>query len=141
MFITLFLAVLDTQQDKITYARAGHEAALLAKKDLQQDGIIQLKGNGMALGMVEPSLFSGLIEDKEVSFSAGDLLCLFTDGLTETTNSEGEEFGVFRLQNELMKSSNVSPETFNQQIINSLNKFCNQNNDRDDLTILTVRRL
>ena len=40
-----------------------------------------------------------------------------------------------------MKSSNVSPETFNQQIINSLNKFCNQNNDRDDLTILTVRRL
>jgi len=95
----------------------------------------------MALGMVEPSLFSGLIEDKEVAFSAGDLLCLFTDGLTETTNSEGEEFGVSRLQNELMKSSNVSPETFNQQIINSLNKFCNQNNDRDDLTILTVRRL
>ena len=55
----------------------------------------ELKGNGMALGMVEPSLFSGLIEDKEVSFSAGDLLCLFTDGLTETTNSEGEEFGFF----------------------------------------------
>ena len=96
MFITLFLAVLDTQKDKITYARAGHEAALLAKRDIENVGVLKLKGNGMALGMVEPSLFSHLIEDNEVSFSSGDVLCLFTDGVTERANSEGEEFGVSR---------------------------------------------
>ena len=57
MFITLFMATFDTKTNKIIYARAGHEPGLLLKNNT----ITELRGPGMALGMVEPSLFNDLI--------------------------------------------------------------------------------
>jgi phosphoserine phosphatase RsbU/P len=141
MFITLFLAVVDTQANKITYARAGHESGLLVRGSSEKKDVIELKGNGMALGMVEPNLFSGLIENKEVDFYVNDLFCLFTDGVTEASNQEKEEFGVSRLKDELIKHAELDPQSINQKIIQDLNKFSPQNHDRDDLTLLTVKRV
>jgi len=141
MFITLFLAVVDTQSNKITYARAGHESGLLVRGSSEEKDVIELKGNGMALGMVEPNLFSGLIENKEVDFSVNDLFCLFTDGVTEASNQEKEEFGVSRLKDELTKHAELDPQSINQKIIQDLNKFSPQSHDRDDLTLLTVKRV
>ena len=66
MFITLFMAVLDLQAEKITYARAGHEPGILLKPSNNNNTPInELRGNGMALGMVEPLLFDDLITDEE----------------------------------------------------------------------------
>jgi len=141
MFITLFLAVIDTRSNKITYARAGHEPGLLVKASTATNEVVELRGNGMALGMVEPDLFSGLIKNEETDFSVGDLLCLFTDGVTEASNQEKEEFGVSRLKDELKKHSSLDPQSINQKIIQDLNKFSPQSHDRDDLTLLTVKRV
>lgn len=141
MFITLFLAVIDTRSNKITYARAGHEPGLLVKASTTTNEVVELRGNGMALGMVEPDLFSGLIKNEETDFSVGDLLCLFTDGVTEASNQEKEEFGVSRLKDELFKHASLDPQSINQKIIQDLNKFSPQSHDRDDLTLLTVKRV
>ena len=141
MFITLFLAVIDTRSNKITYARAGHEPGLLVKASTTTNEVVELRGNGMALGMVEPDLFSGLIKNEETDFSVGDLLCLFTDGVTEASNQEKEEFGVSRLKDELIKLASLDPQSINQKIIQDLNKFSPQSHDRDDLTLLTVKRV
>lgn len=143
MFITLFLAVLDTRSDKITYARAGHEPALLLKGNPTSDDsdVLELRGNGMALGILEPLLFNQLISDEITDFSIGDLLCLYTDGVTETSNQEKEEFGLVRLKNELIEYKDLDPESLNQKIIQDLNKFGALNQDRDDLTLLTVKRV
>ena len=108
MFITLFLAVLDTKSEKVTYARAGHEPALLLKSqalkaDQENVPVEELRGNGMALGILEPKLFNELICDEVTDFSIGDLLCLYTDGVTETSNLEKEEFGLSRLKSELIQ--------------------------------------
>ena len=141
MFITLFLAVIDTRSNKITYARAGHEPGLLVTASTTSNEVVELRGNGMALGMVEPDLFSGLIKNEETDFSVGDLLCLFTDGVTEASNQEKEEFGVSRLKDELIKHASLDPQSINQKIIQDLNKFSPQSHDRDDLTLLTVKRV
>jgi len=95
----------------------------------------------MALGMVEPLLFDDLITDEEINFSDGDLLCLFTDGVTETSNHEKEEFGIDRLKNEIVEHQELDPESLNQKIIQDLNKFSGQNPDRDDLTLLTIKKV
>lgn len=146
MFITLFLAVLDTESDKVTYARAGHEPALLLKRqpletDQEPCPVVELRGNGMALGILEPNLFNEFVCDEVADFSIGDLLCLYTDGVTETSNPEKEEFGLARLKNELVQYRELDPESLNQKIIQDLNKFCAQELDRDDLTLLTIKRV
>ena len=142
MFITLFMAVLDLQAEKITYARAGHEPGILLKPSNNNNTLInELRGNGMALGMVEPLLFDDLITDEEINFSDGDLLCLFTDGVTETSNHEKEEFGIDRLKDEIVEHQELDPESLNQKIIQDLNKFSGQNPDRDDLTLLTIKKV
>lgn len=95
----------------------------------------------MALGMVEPALFSELIKDEVTDFSVGDLLCLFTDGVTEATNQEKEEFGLARLKDELLQNTGHTAQSLNQKIIRNLNKFSLQSLDRDDLTLLSVKRV
>ncbi len=146
MFITLFLAVLDTAANKILYSRAGHEPALLVKKrEGEESGsgrmVQELRGNGMALGMVEPDLFSDLIQDEEAAFEPGDLLCLFTDGVTEATNQEAEEFGLTRLKGKLIDYAELDARSINRKLVEDLNKFSSQKSDRDDLTLLTIKRV
>lgn len=144
MFITLFMAVIDMKTEKITYARAGHEPGILLRADRSNSDnftAIELRGNGMALGMVEPILFDELITDEEIEFSKGDLLCLYTDGVTETSNQEKEEFGIERLRNEITEHKELDPESLNQKIIQDLNKFSLQSRDRDDLTLLTIKKV
>ena len=137
MFITLFMATFDTKTNKIIYARAGHEPGLLLKNNT----ITELRGPGMALGMVEPSLFNDLISDQEEDFNTGDLLSLYTDGVTEASNIEKEEFGLSRLKEKLCAHSDLDPESMNQKIVQDVNKFCSQNPDRDDFTLLTIKRV
>ena len=55
--------------------------------------------------------------------------------------SEKEEFGLARLKNELVQYRELDPESLNQKIIQDLNKFCAQELDRDDLTLLTIKRV
>ena len=146
MFITLFLVELDTKSNKLTYARAGHEPALLVKKphtdaENENSSISELKGSGMALGMVEPILFNDLIKDEIDDFALGDLLFLYTDGVTETSNQEKEEFGISRLRDELLRHTDLDPESLNQKVIQDLNKFRTQDFDRDDLTLLAIKRV
>ena len=95
----------------------------------------------MALGMVEPILFNNLIKDEIDDFAVGDLLFLYTDGVTETSNQEKEEFGISRLRDELFRYADLDPESLNQKVIQDLNKFRTQDFDRDDLTLLAIKRV
>ncbi len=141
MFITLFLAIIDTQSNTITFTRAGHEPALLGKVNNGQLKVEKLRGNGMALGMVPSDLFEEVIEDQTCSFEKGDMLVLYTDGVTESQNQSKEEFGLDRLCEQLEGAVEKSPHSFNSTLMNSLEKFSSMTSDRDDLTLLTVKRI
>ena len=141
MFITLFLATFDTSTSQLSYARAGHEPALLFRKNGDEEDILELRGNGIALGIVEPELFSNLVEDKSVNFCEGDILCLYTDGVTELSSEEKEEFGIERLKQSLTRHSGLDPQSLNAKLVDELNLFSPPKADRDDLTLLTIKRL
>ena len=142
MFITLFLAVIDTQANSITYARAGHEPSLLGKQTKDGEFVVsKLHGGGMALGMVPPHLFEEMIEDCESSFERNDMLVLYTDGVTEAANSEKEEFGTHRLSELLASSPKRSAKDFNHLLVKQLDEFSAADSERDDVTLLTVKRV
>ena len=142
MFITLFLAIIDTQANTATYARAGHEPALLAKQgEGDEISIDKLHGNGMALGMVPSEFFDETIEDKVVPFEKGNVMVLFTDGVTEAENEDREEFGQGRLSEKLSARIRLKPNEFNHRLLADLDEFSSASHDRDDVTIVTLKRV
>ena len=81
-----------------------------------------------------------IIEDQTCSFNKGDMLVLYTDGVTESQNQSNEEFGLDRLCNKLKNAKDNTPLSFNSSLMKSLEEFSSISCDRDDLTLLTVKR-
>ena len=138
MFITLFLAFIDTEKNTLTYSRAGHEPALLRRAS---GDVETLGGNGMALGMVPNELFEEIVEDCVTSFESGDLLVLFTDGVTETINRDKEEYSLERLSSKLKGIGDKSVKTFHDELLRDLDGFAGDANEPDDVTLISARRL
>ena len=143
MFITLFFAIVDTKNKKITYSRAGHEPGLILKAttdDKNGSRVEELRGGGMAVGMVPCEIFDEMIEDHETNFENGDCLFLYTDGVTEATNDEGMEFGIKNLENFVSTNSSLSPKKINRKLISKLDSFSSAQFERDDITLLTIKK-
>lgn len=143
MFITLFFAIVDTKNKKITYSRAGHEPGLILKAttdDKNGSRVEELHGGGMAVGMVPCEIFDEMIEDHETNFENGDCLFLYTDGVTEATNDEGTEFGIKNLENFVATNSSLSPKKINRKLISKLDSFSSTQYERDDITLLTIKK-
>ena len=95
----------------------------------------------MALGMVPNELFEEIVEDCVTSFESGDLLVLFTDGVTETINRDKEEYSLERLSSKLKGIGDKSVKTFHDDLLRDLDGFAGEANEPDDVTLISARRL
>jgi sigma-B regulation protein RsbU (phosphoserine phosphatase) len=142
MFITVAYAVIDLTENKITFARAGHELPLLSHA--RNDGVVAseyLASEGMPIGMVESELFVEVIEDKTVDFLPGDVFVLYTDGITEAANEDDKEFSGARLADAVKMLRDRSAEEINSGILEHVDRFTGSTLYGDDLTLLTVKSL
>jgi sigma-B regulation protein RsbU (phosphoserine phosphatase) len=140
MFITMIYAILDTRTEKLTLARAGHEPAYFY--DSHSDGTLDvgpIKSEGMAIGMVPPEFFDPAIDDVCIHFGDKDALLLYTDGVTESTNPEGEEFSGERLEQTLMAHGNSSAEAIIEHVLENVKRFSKGTGQHDDLTMIVVK--
>ncbi len=141
MFITLFLGFIDTEKNSLIYSRAGHEPGLLCRGPVKGESKVELlRGEGMALGMVPNELFEENTTDQTTSFKQGDGLVLFTDGITETINQENEEYSLARLVAKMEKLGDKSMNAFNEELLRDLVAFASDSNERDDVTLISLRR-
>ena len=101
MFITIIYAIIDTKKQTLTLARAGHELPLLIHSS-DATSVVPVASEGMALGMVPSEIFDAVIADGTVPFGSGDVLLMYTDGLTESMNAEGIEFSTQRLMKAML---------------------------------------
>jgi sigma-B regulation protein RsbU (phosphoserine phosphatase) len=95
----------------------------------------------MALGMVAPELFDLVIADQSVVFGKDDVLVLYTDGVTEALNAEGEEFSSGRLADSLKYLWQHSPKEMNQGILANVKSFAGTSAPYDDITLVTIKHL
>ena len=133
MFVTLLILVLDTKKKKLKYVSAGHNSGLLFRKNGE---IIPLKTKGLPLGVIEKSSY----EQKEIEIDKNDLLCLYTDGITEAINANEEEFGEKRLEKQLLKHRTMNLHDLAEHIIEKTDKF-SENKITDDRCLLMIRFL
>lgn len=141
MFITIIYLVIDPKSGEARFARAGHEPPLLARAD-SDEAAQPLKSSGMALGMVSEELFDEVMEDASFKINSGDVLVLYTDGLTEAANPEGGEFTAKKLAQTISTLRSRNANDLNDEIIKSVEAFMGPGNKYgDDLTLLTVKRI
>jgi PAS domain S-box-containing protein len=137
MFITLFYGILDLDTNSLRYVRAGHEATLLLRRGAT--GPELLGGEGMAVGLDEGSVFDLVLEESEVLLKEGDLVALYTDGITEATNPQGEEFTRDRLATALLRHEDRSLSEMARTVERFVRKFSALTPRHDDSTLLLFR--
>ena len=132
MFVTLFLACLNTSDRTLTYAAAGHDAIIMS----QSGDFRRLKSTGTVLGI---SVSSGFASSEVVSLNTGDVIVIVTDGLTETLSPERELFGFPRMVDALRRHASCSA----REILDSLRVECEMfrgtEPNRDDITAVVIK--
>jgi sigma-B regulation protein RsbU (phosphoserine phosphatase) len=133
-FITMFLAELDPETGHLLYANAGHNPGLLLRSNGQVE---ELGSGGVPLGLLPGSRYQA----REVVLEPGDLLCLYSDGITEAESVEEEEFGTERLCDVLRAHrGELGIQAVLDAIRVSVEEFTRGQPQGDDQTLLVVRR-
>lgn len=132
MFMTMFLAALDTETHTLEYVRAGHPTPFLCS-----GGAVEALGiGGLPLGIITGTEY----ESGSVTFKSGSRLLVYSDGITELENPESEQFGEKRLSAYLKNCADLDSRNFCAKLFEALEDFRKDKPPDDDITILTVRR-
>jgi sigma-B regulation protein RsbU (phosphoserine phosphatase) len=132
-FLTLFFGVLEPDTGTLRYVSAGHNPALLVRKNGRTD---HLESTGVPVGMLPNSSWR---EETRV-MGPGDLLCVYSDGLTEAVNSADEEYGLDRLSREIESRRDHPAKTLCGEILDSVEQFASGMPQYDDQTLMLLRR-
>ena len=132
-FATMFYAVLEVQTGHLSYCNAGHNPPLL----LRADGTaVWLETGGPLLGVL-PNVDYAL---GETSFSPGDILLLYTDGLVEAENEEGQDYGDKRLIKLLTENRTLNANELKSLIVDDVRSFQTSTLQQDDMAIVVLKR-
>ena len=135
MFITIFLAMLDLETGKLIYVNGGHNPPMLYRHSEKKFGWLNVKKNCI-VGVIEGRDF----EQQEVQMERGDILYLYTDGVTEAINTAEEEYGEERLEKCLNAiNTQCDLETLLSGVSKSLAEHVLDAEQSDDITMVAVR--
>lgn len=132
-FITFFLSLLNPATGEVSFANAGHNSPIL----IRASGSVELlEGGGPVLGVLSIATYP---EDK-ARLDPGDLLVIYSDGVTEATNPADEEYGEERFTEELQRHRGESAEAIVRAVIDSVKKFAAGAPQADDITVIVAKR-
>lgn len=130
MFLTCFIAHINHEIKSLQYSSAGHNEMILYKKSTNE--IVDLSANGLPCGMFDMCEY----ETKQISYETGDILVLYTDGVTEAELNESQ-YGIERLYEVIQQEGpNSSAIELNEKIMKSVKKFVSNHPQSDDITLL-----
>jgi phosphoserine phosphatase RsbU/P len=132
-FVTVLYAILDASSGNLTYISCGHPPPLLLRKDGEVE---KLNQQNTALGVFQNLHFN----DGLIQMTAGDILVLYTDGVTELMNQGGEVFGVQRLVQVIRQNPLLAAADLISSVIEAAQVFSDSQSFLDDLTLVIVRR-
>ena len=132
MFVTVWFGVLDIQTGKITAANAGHEYPVM----MLTDGKFELvrEKHGFVIGGMEGIRY----KEYELQLTPGSRLFLYTDGVPEATDANGEMFGMNRMLAALNIAPDAAPETILRNVRKAVDGFVRDAEQFDDLTMLCL---
>jgi len=133
-FISVIYAILDTDSGKVLMVRAGHCPPLLVSR--HKGSYVRPKGMGIGLGLGD--VFSSSIEEEAIQLHKGDVLVLYTDGVTEARCGD-EEFGYERLMESVLQAREQPAIEIKEHVLGAVKAFTEQQASHDDLTLVILK--
>ena len=131
-YITCFYLIYNDRTKEIFYTNAGHPRALFFRK--KSSKVLGLDTRGLFIGISKNNLY----EMKSLKVLPGDRLLLYTDGITELTDKDSEEFGEKRLANFMLKKKGNKGDSFCSALIDEIKSFGHIKNRRDDIAFINI---
>ena len=135
-FATLLLVAINSKNRFVEICRAGHCPPLYCRVGGEREFI---QAGGPGLGIIRKENYSLKFPFKQYTYNSGDMLVLYTDGITEAVNERGEEFGYQRLQTGTENTVGLSASAVCRQIEEHFSDFCNTRTPVDDHTIIVLK--
>ena len=132
-YVTLMLADIDARSRSLRYVNCGHNPALLFQATT--DDVVLMNSSCFPIGMFD----SEACAINTAHLNRGDILVLYTDGVTEAENSLGEEFGMERLSSLIRRGHTLSAKGLMNHILESVTDFSRNVGFDDDVTLLVVK--
>jgi len=137
MFITIVYVIFNKKTGHFVYSRAGHEHIIYCS---QKDAPVNLgSGAGMVVGMLDNSVFETTLMDETYKLSPNDFILLYTDGLTEALNPDGEEFGVKNLNDVIKVIKNMDADSALECLMHRVKRFTEDEPAYDDITVVMIK--
>jgi sigma-B regulation protein RsbU (phosphoserine phosphatase) len=134
LFVTCFYSILDFASGTLTYADGGHNYPLHYRTATGK--VEPLPAHGIVLGIVPEPRF----EQRSTTIEPGDVICFYTDGVTEAMDARRQLFGEERLAEVIRRSNHLSPEEIISRIIDAVGNFSGSAPQTDDITLVVLKR-
>lgn len=137
-FITMTYAVIDLDRQRVTMARAGHTPMMLVSASASQ----VVTPGGIALGLRLPgsdALFERVLEERELPLATGDVVVLYTDGVTEAMDQGGELFSDEALLRTVAGNVELSAAGIRERVVREVGAFVGRAEAHDDMTMVILK--
>ena len=134
-FVTAVYGTIDIKKGIINFSRAGHMPAIL----IRDGNVIQLRPDGIGLGLDYSQNFECNLQQTEIILKENDIFLLFTDGITESKNSELEDYGFDRFEKVLIMNDGKHVDEISNHIMKEVATFSQGNPQHDDITLVIFK--
>jgi serine phosphatase RsbU (regulator of sigma subunit) len=142
-FITITYAVIDLHAGTMTFCRAGHTPLIFLPGPSSTIPTAKvLTPNGMVLGLRidgAEEKFAELLEEERVELSPGDVIVLYTDGITEAMNPNSDLFGESRLSRIVEEHGHLDSDELRERIMREIEAFVGSADQHDDMTMILLK--
>jgi serine phosphatase RsbU (regulator of sigma subunit) len=142
-FVTMTYAVLDIGTSRMTFCRAGHTPLIfLPAPASARRGAQVLTPSGMVVGLQLPGAsdkFEALLEEDTVPLNPGDVIVLYTDGITEAMNARSDLFGESRLSRIVEEHGHLDSGELRERILREIEAFVGSADQHDDMTMILLK--
>ena len=134
LFLSAFYGILETDTGRFLFANGGHNRPLWY--NASKETVKELRAKGVILGVFDDIT----IEERRIQLSEGDVLVLYTDGVTEALDTDDDMFGTQRLMEILRSSASGSAKEIANAIVDAYNLFTGDAEQSDDVTFVVIKR-
>ncbi|MEX2347623.1 MAG: PP2C family protein-serine/threonine phosphatase [Balneolaceae bacterium] len=135
-FISMIYGILEADKREFTFARAGHNPMLVVRSNGDTEW---LKPDGVGIGITESDNFIRCTQEASLKLKEGDVVILYTDGITEMLNTGGHFYGEERLERLVKGVRKASSEKILEIIVDDVNEFKGIAKQHDDMTLVIIK--
>ncbi len=139
MFVTLFYVIIDSKKRRLNYASAGHNPMILYRGCRNKSYYLNPHGFPIGISLPDKNLFRNTIESDTLSLNEGDILLIYTDGITEAMNRRRHLFGEERFLNVIRENGHLPAEEFVNKLHEEILSFTEGTPQSDDITLVAIK--